>query len=102
MFATLTGENERGTGRNGAVGRITGGEYDDLGWTWCGHDGTASVVQVVQRSEWKAAGKPAWPGVFIGGRHVGWRGPDSVITPGDPSSGRRGVGTRTERLSPSW
>lgn len=94
MFARVTGENDRGSGRNGAStnpSRSGAAEYEHIGWTWCGHDGDAHSYQLANRKDWTAAGKPRWPTVWIGGAKIGWLGPDSWIKGGDPDSGRRGV-----------
>lgn len=95
MFAGLTGENDRGSGRNGATsqgrGRMVAAEYETLGWTWCGHGGAAHQLDVASKAEWIDAGKPRWPQVLIGETKVGrWR-PGSGCETGDPSSGRRGM-----------
>lgn len=91
MYAALTGVNDKGTGRNGSTHLVQNAEYDDLGWTWCGHDGKASTWDLASRADWTAAGKPKWPTVWAGGSRLGWLGPGSTVEPGDPSAGRRGV-----------
>lgn len=93
MFATLTGANDRSSGRNGAVGRgrLAAAEYEHVGWTWCGHGGTAHRMDLATKAEWRAAGKPRWPGVRVGASFVGYLAPGSSVTGGDPSSGRRGI-----------
>lgn len=95
MFARLSGENDRGSGRNGATstgrGRMVGAEYEHMGWSWCGHGGDAHRLSIATKAEWIDAGKPRWPQVLIGETKVGrWR-PGSECISGDPSSGRRGM-----------
>lgn len=96
MFARLTGENDRTSGRNGDAGAVQSpsgsAEYEHVGWTWCGHDGDPHVITgLASRAEWRAAGKPRWQAVLVGETFAGYLQPGATVTPGDPSSGRRGV-----------
>jgi hypothetical protein len=94
MFATLTGENDRSSGRNGATSkgrRMVAAQYEHAGWTWCGHGGVAHQLEISDLATWKAAGRPRWPIVRVGEQRVGYFAPGSTIVSGDPSSGRRGV-----------
>lgn len=92
MFATLTGENDRGSGRNGAKGGLVATELEPLGWTWCGHGGVAHQLDLASKADWRAAGKPRWPMVRIGATFAGYLAPGCTVTSGDhQGAGRRGV-----------